>query len=153
MHFHFRMMVISFMATIHIFLLLNNTYFVTVGTPRYLNRSKEGVGTTDIDVHNTGDDDDTDSDPISSISNDNCITTNTNNDFIPLSTITTTVNNHAACDNKIDTHILSDTNTTTNTNKCYTHRDNFDPLQSNQPKIRIIGAIIDERDNENDIKD
>ena len=52
---------------------VNNTYFVTVGTPSTLNRSKEGLGTTDsVDVHSTSDDDDdTDSDPVSSISNDN----------------------------------------------------------------------------------
>ena len=54
----------------------NNTFFVTVGPPSTLNRSKEGVGTTNIvDVHSNDDDDDTDSDPVSStgISNDNRI--------------------------------------------------------------------------------
>ena len=50
--------------------------------------------------------------------------------------------------NKGDTSILSSTNTNTNTNKCYPHRNNFDPLQSNQPQIQIIGIIIDECDNE-----
>ena len=42
----------------------------------------------------------------------------------------------------------NDKNTnTTNTNKFYPHRDNFDPLQSNKPQIQIIGILIDEHDN------
>ena len=66
-------------------------------------------------------------------------------------TTSTTCNGRVSANNT--NHNNKDTTTNNNTNKCYTHRDNFDPLQSNQPQIQIIGIVIDERDNENDIED